>query len=100
MLWHEIHAIALGLCVFVEMLGIGGHFIVRQCLSVPEHCDLLIRIIQMETFYYNSSILRVEFHRFADAVGLLTGNQSGAAAAEQIHHYSVRSAAVLNRIAE
>ena len=57
MLWHGIHAIALGLCVSVELLGIGSHFTVRQCLSVPEHCDLLIRIIQMETFYYNSSVL-------------------------------------------
>ena len=28
MLWHEIHAIALGLCVSVELLVIGGHFTV------------------------------------------------------------------------
>ena len=54
----------------------------------------------MEAFHYNCRILRVQFHCPTDAVCLLTGNQCGAAASEQIHNNRVRSAAVLNRITE
>ncbi len=55
----------------------------------PQYGDLLIRVFQVEAFDNDRRILRIKLHRPADPVGLFTGDEGGAAAAEQIHHHAL-----------
>ena len=52
----------------------------------------------LRMLYYDRGVLGIQLHGAADAVGLLTGHERAAAAAEQIQHDAVWRGAVFNGI--
>ena len=62
--------------------------------------DFLRRIFLIKPLNNDAGIFGVKLHRAADAVGLLAGDERGAAAAEQVHDHAVGRRAVLDGIGQ
>ena len=72
--------------------------VIGQFLSVPQQPDILRSILIGIAHHNGCSVLRIQLHGTTDAVGLFTGHERAAAAAEQIQHDAVWCGTVLNGV--
>ena len=84
----------------VNVLFVMGRYLAELVfLAVTQDADLFIRADLLDVPLYDDiAELLIQFDGAADTVGLLTGNECRAGAAEGVEHHGVCHRAVLNGI--